>query len=296
MHKVTLFLATLLVAVFADLAVTAQEGSFNWMREYVRLRVDAMNMKVLGSRVPKPDGQVYTPRIVGGTIAGADDNPFQVALLNKAVADNFQAQYCGGTLIKSDVVVTAAHCSDFAVAGQVQVLTGTRNLDGTGTRRDVLRIAVHPAWNSATYEMDVAVWTLSSDVQDLDFASIANIDGTVGESLLATGWGDTTPRGEYPIALRKVDVPLVSRTNCNDANSYGGAISENMLCAGFDEGGKDACQGDSGGPLTRGPNNTVLTGITSWGVGCGRPNLFGVYTRVSNESVRSFIVQASELD
>ena len=54
-----------------------------------------------------------------------------------------------------------------------------------------------------------------------------------------------------------------------------------MICAGLDPGGSDSCQGNSGGPLTRGPDNGILTGIVSWGIGCARPNLFGVYTRVS---------------
>ena len=72
-----------------------------------------------------------------------------------------QAQFCGGTLVKSNFVVTAAHCSDFFTADQVQVLTGTRRLDGTGERRDVVRIAVHPEWNSTTLDNDVAVWELS---------------------------------------------------------------------------------------------------------------------------------------
>jgi secreted trypsin-like serine protease len=89
-------------------------------------------------------------------------------------------------------------------------------------------------------------------------------------------------------------VPLVSMANCNDANSYSGAITAVMVCAGPDKGGKDTCQGDSGGPLTGGANNTVLTGITSWGRGCARPNLFGVYTKVSNVGIRSFIEKNSQ--
>jgi secreted trypsin-like serine protease len=80
-----------------------------------------------------------------------------------------------------------------------------------------------------------------------------------------------------------VRLPLVSTTNCNDRDSYDGAITGNMLCAGFDSGGKDTCQGDSGGPLTLKLNGRfqVLMGITSFGIGCAHPDFFGVYTRVS---------------
>lgn len=296
LHGRTATLISLAATVALSGTGFAQERTFNWMREYVRLRVDAMDMTIVGSRAPKEEGRAYRQRVVGGTIAGPQDNPFQVALLQKRIVDDFEAQYCGGSLIAGNIVVTAAHCSDFVTTGQVQVLTEARNLDGTGTRRDVSAIAIHPDWNFVTFEKDVAVWTLASEVQGMQFASLASNDGSVGAQLLATGWGDTTGQGDFPIELRRVEVGLVSRENCNDSNSYDGAIASDMLCAGSEEGGEDTCDGDSGGPLTRGVNNAVLTGITSWGIGCALPNLFGVYARISNESVRSFILGAAGLD
>ncbi|MDR4484420.1 MAG: serine protease [Nitrospirales bacterium] len=216
------------------------------------------------------------------------DNPFQVALLNKSIASNNGAQFCGGSLVRSNFVVTAAHCSDFITADQVQVLTGTRNLDGTGERRDVVSIKVHPSWNPNTFDNDVAVWQLATNATGITLATLATEDGPVGSNVLVTGWGETQA-GPPPIQLQKVEVPLASKANCNDENSYNGAITDTMLCAGLDQGGKDACQGDSGGPLTRGPNNTVLTGIVSWGEGCALPDKFGVYARVSNPAIKGFI-------
>ncbi|XOF34280.1 MAG: serine protease [Candidatus Electrothrix sp. YB6] len=259
----------------------------NWMVEYVQSRVIERTLRDIPDGTAKAQlRSIITARIVGGTNAGTDDNPFQVALLDKAQADNYQAQFCGGTLVQPNFVVTAAHCSDFTTADQVQVLTGTRRLDGTGERRDVVRIAVHPEWSDITFDNDVAVWKLSTNATDIPLASLATADGAVGENLLATGWGTLSEGGVRPVDLQRVEVPLVDRTNCNDSDSYNGAVTENMLCAGLDGGGKDACQGDSGGPLTRG---NVLTGITSWGTGCAQPNLYGVYTRVSKENIRQFI-------
>ncbi len=269
------------------------EARGNWMHEYVQLRLAAQNLRyAIGPMTEYEMQQTITPKIVGGTVAGANDNPFQVGLLSKSVANNFDAQFCGGTLVKANVIVTAAHCSDFVTAGQVQVLTGTRNLDGTGTRRDVVSIAIHPNWNPNTFDYDVAVWTLSSSTSGIPFASLASADPAVGTNLLVTGWGALTEGGSFPIDLRKATVPLVSATNCNDRNSYRGAITARMICAGFDNGGVDSCQGDSGGPLTQG---SVLTGIVSWGNGCARRNKFGVYSRVSNASIRSFIVAQAGL-
>ena len=84
-------------------------------------------------------------------------------------------------------------------------------------------------------------------------------------------------------------MPLVDTGNCNDANSYNGDILAEHDLRRARPGRRDTCQGNSGGPLTRGPDNGTLTGIVSWGIGCARPNLFGVYTRVSNATIRNFI-------
>jgi secreted trypsin-like serine protease len=277
---------TALAALFATAPASAQQKSNNWMHDYVQMRVAEQNLRSSPDFTEADIDRLLTPRIVGGSLATASDNPFQVALLNKSVANNASAQFCGGTLYKANYVITAAHCSDFVTAGQVQVLTGTRRLDGTGVRRNVTRISIHPSWNPNTFNNDVAVWQLSSSATGIPLASLATADPATGTSLLATGWGALSEGGSAPIDLRKVSLPLASRTNCNDANSYNGQITSNMLCAGRDSGGIDTCQGDSGGPLTRG---SVLTGITSWGDGCARANKFGVYTRISQASIRNFI-------
>ncbi len=287
-------LAVGLFTVFVNPSfVMAQDAKTNWMAEYVRLRVLEKNLRSVSSVTSRNTDadlrSMIEPKIIGGTDAGPADNPFQVALMMRAEPDSAMAQFCGGTLVKPNFVVTAAHCSDFVTENQVQVLTGTRRLDGTGDRRDVMNINIHPEWNSNTFDNDVAVWELSTDATGIALASLATTDGAVNGNLLTTGWGLLTEGGNSPIDLQRVEVPLVDRTNCNDANSYSGKITETMICAGLDEGGRDACQGDSGGPLTRGNENSVLTGITSWGSGCARPNLYGVYTRVSMDGIKSFI-------
>lgn len=81
--------------------------------------------------------------------------------------------------------------------------------------------------------------------------------------------------GGASASLYKVDVPIVDRDTCNDA--YGGDITDGMVCAGLEAGGKDACQGDSGGPLTI---DGTLVGVVSWGNGCARPGYYGVYSNV----------------
>lgn len=288
---------TALVALVAAATVTpavAEDGTHNWMREYVRLRVKAMAERATGMSLS--DSQIDS-RIVGGKVAANSVHKFQVGLLTKNIADNFNAQFCGGTLIKNNFIVTAAHCSDSVTPRQVQVLTGTQDLDGTGVRRNVVAIHIHPNWDPNTFDNDVAVWELATSTSGIPFASLATADPATGTKLRVTGWGALTEGGSFPTNLRMVDVPLVSRKNCNDANSYSGDITNTMICAGLDAGGKDSCQGDSGGPLTGDLGNgyKVLTGIVSWGTGCARPDLPGVYTRVTSPTIRDFIVSKAGL-
>uniref|UniRef100_A0A3Q1EUP0 trypsin n=1 Tax=Acanthochromis polyacanthus TaxID=80966 RepID=A0A3Q1EUP0_9TELE len=92
-----------------------------------------------------------------------------------------------------------------------------------------------------------------------------------------------------PQRLQEVNVPIVTNSDCS--NSYGG-ITDNMICAGLTEGGKDSCQGDSGGPLvSKNDSIWVLAGVVSFGNGCAEPNFPGVYARVSQYQswINSFI-------
>jgi len=83
-----------------------------------------------------------------------------------------------------------------------------------------------------------------------------------------------------------VNVPIVSREECNeDYKTYGG-ITENMICAAAPDGGRDACQGDSGGPLVV---DGKLAGVVSWGIGCARPLFPGVYSNIA--ILKSFVTQ-----
>ena len=81
--------------------------------------------------------------------------------------------------------------------------------------------------------------------------------------------------------LQYVRVPAITNSACN--SSYGGSITDSMLCAGYPGvGGKDACQGDSGGPFVCNNNgNAVIAGVVSWGYGCADANYPGVYSRVT---------------
>ena len=232
------------------------------------------------------------PTVIGGQLAGPGEWPWQVALIN-AGGNPYQAQYCGGSLIDVDWVVTAAHCVVGRTPGSIQVLAGIHNLGNPEAgyqRLDVAQIYVHPQYNqAATYDKDVALLRLA-DTAELGptpggqmVATIplvsAGAGSLAGEQAVVSGWG--YDGGGYPTRLMEASVPVVTNADCNDANSYNGDITPAMLCAGYAGGGIDTCAGDSGGPLVVNGPNWKLAGITSWGQGCALPNFYGVYTRVS---------------
>ncbi|XP_023379214.1 plasminogen [Pteropus vampyrus] len=96
-----------------------------------------------------------------------------------------------------------------------------------------------------------------------------------------TGWGET--QGTFGAGvLKEAQLPVIENKVCNRNDILKGRVKSTELCAGHLSGGTDSCQGDSGGPLVCFEKDKyILQGVTSWGLGCARPNKPGVYVRVS---------------
>ncbi|KAJ7377583.1 Transmembrane protease serine 6 [Desmophyllum pertusum] len=118
-----------------------------------------------------------------------------------------------------------------------------------------------------------------------------------GTECYVTGWGRLASNGPHPTILLEAQVPLISRELCNIPEIYDGIIHERALCAGPAEGGVGPCQFDSGGPLACQERGLwYLTGVVSWGIGCGEPNKFGVYSDMSvlSDWVKNMIATGGE--
>jgi len=207
-------------------------------------------------------------KIVGGVEATKGEYPFIVSLQS-----SYGSHVCGGSLIKKNWVLTAAHCVGYFKT--VVVGLHTQGVT-TGTEKfNAVEVIKNPGWNSSIMDNDWALVKLSGDSK---FAPVvlntAEISGSV--NFVTAGWGTTSESGSLAKNLMKVTVPFVTQETCEAA--YPGSLTDAMICAGYPEGGKDSCQGDSGGPLLIG---SKLAGVVSWGEGCARPNKYGVYSKVS---------------
>ncbi|XP_068234049.1 serine proteinase stubble-like [Palaemon carinicauda] len=234
-------------------------------------------------------GRPFLGKIVGGIASPINHFPWLVGVSDFG-GDN--RPFCGGTIVNNEWIVTAAHCVKGMSPGQLEVLLNMwiwNSIDATRIiKRSVDRVIIHPQYSSITYNNDIALLHLAVKVSFTNFNGIKPIclppstADFAGQNAVTTGWGVTSYGGTQPARAREVIVPIRSATECG--NSYPGQITQNMICAGFPEGGKDSCQGDSGGPLTvpNGSGKHYFAGVVSWGQGCAWPGKYGVYTDVPN--------------
>ena len=217
-------------------------------------------------------------KIINGEKASSGEWPWMAGLVDGP--DNYLNLFCGGVLIASKWLLTAAHC---VTDPPFEILLGVTNLSDKGTRIGVSRIYIHPEYfnSNGMAVPDLALIELESEAAFEPIELYQGPDSLEGVMGTIIGWGSLRPNGtQFPIDLMQADVPIVSHDECNDA--YDGIITEYELCAGYSEGGVDSCSGDSGGPIMIFQNNTwKLAGITAWGEGCARPGYYGVYTRIS---------------
>merc|ERR1711973_444438 len=242
-------------------------------------------------------------RIVGGQITEVNEYPWQVGLVSRG--SNFV--WCGGALISDQWILTAAHCVENA---NFQVLLGEHDYmdssEADSIRSGISAAINHPSYDASTTDYDFSLVKLSEPVDFSQHPHIRPICLPADDSetyadfdAIVTGWGTTSSGGSTSAKLREVVVQVLSNEQCRKTEYASSEITDQMLCAGVDKGGKDACQGDSGGPLitssggdgTTPGQNYEHIGVVSWGIGCARPTYPGVYARVTNQLswIQSFL-------
>ncbi|XP_069342515.1 brain-specific serine protease 4 [Eulemur rufifrons] len=231
-------------------------------------------------------------RVVGGQDSTDAEWPWVVSIQKNGT------HHCAGSLLSSRWVATAAHCfkGNLDKPSLFSVLLGAWQLERPGPRSQKVGIAwvlPHPvySWKEGA-RADIALVRLEHPIQFSErILPICLPDSSVhlpaDTDCWIVGWGsvqDGVPL-PHPQTLQKLKVPIIDWETCSRLYWRGagqGAITEDMLCAGYLEGQRDACLGDSGGPLMCQVDGAwMLAGVISWGEGCAERNRPGVYTSVS---------------
>ncbi|MCU1685217.1 MAG: hypothetical protein JWQ81_5956 [Amycolatopsis sp.] len=235
--------------------------------------------------------------IVGGSPA-TTTAPYMVSVVSTGWFGDSHA--CGGFLVGTRSVVTAAHCVDGKTAAELKVKYGGVDRTQLAVTNAVSRIDQDTNFNAETMAADVAVLRLidpivtSSTVGTIELAAAAP---NAGDPVTVTGWGKTAlDDTALPTVLQTVQVPVTTTSACQSADgglnlslggNEGGLLdgldpvldTGRMFCAGPAEGGQGFCTGDSGGPAV-GADGTVY-GIVSWSRGCAQAGSPGVYTSIA---------------
>lgn len=156
--------------------------------------------------------------------------------------------------------------------------------EGTEQNRKIRQIFIHPEYNPATYDNDIALLrldrplTLTNKVKSVCLPP-ADMKVQDGKACSIAGWGTNRYLSRRPSGpLEHILPKIISKDSCNRA--YDGKVTNNMICAGGN--GLDSCQGDGGSPLSCSDDSGkyYVVGLSSWGNGCAFPGKHGVYTDV----------------
>ncbi|XP_039384126.1 serine protease 55 [Mauremys reevesii] len=222
-------------------------------------------------------------KTVGGRGAVSSEFPWQVSIQTK------EKHFCSGSIISSWWILSAAHCFTNELPPDLYVAFGAVDLESHQVEKKKLdRLILHEHFDSANMDNNIALILLDSPIefseQKMPICLPFIHDLQTWKGCWVAGWEAKVAGDKMKLTkrLKKMEMKLISKKQCSE---WLPELTENMLCAGSAEGGKDACQGDGGGPLVCTYGDVMkwfALGIVSWGEGCREKQHPGMYTFIFN--------------
>lgn len=230
-----------------------------------------------------------TPRIVGGNVAAENAYPFMARIYFFNASQNSFAPGCGGSIISERWILSAAHCfvnntGATTPADDLRIVIGLNDLSNVPDNNifRISRVVVHPNYQGNSNDIALLEMSSPTNIPPIQIPSRSSNIPLNNEVVTVAGWGAISEGGQQSSELKEVDLATVSNAEC--LPFYPRAFDGNvMVCArGNINGGEDSCQGDSGGPLFQERRGILVqTGIVSFGEGCARQRIPGVYARTT---------------
>uniref|UniRef100_A0A182MED8 Peptidase S1 domain-containing protein n=1 Tax=Anopheles culicifacies TaxID=139723 RepID=A0A182MED8_9DIPT len=157
---------------------------------------------------------------------------------------------------------------------------------------DIEEVIRHPSYLlTTTPHNDIALALLQESViysEHIRPLCLPNAqDVFYGQRCIATGWGVDVRTRKSPPVMKRMELEIISRMECQALYQFGGAggnfrLHRSVVCANAVQ-DQASCMYDGGSPLAcqKADGSYVLAGITSWGVECGQLDLPGVYVDVT---------------
>uniref|UniRef100_A0A1A7XNI6 Plasminogen activator n=1 Tax=Iconisemion striatum TaxID=60296 RepID=A0A1A7XNI6_9TELE len=236
-------------------------------------------------------------RMFGGRNSDITEQPWQAAISFYNARHRQHFHRCGGILIDSCWVLSAAHCFEITDKPEnFEVILGRTFWKQSSSSEQIFSVEnywIHEKFDNETFDNDIVILKLKSDIGICAVNSPEVLPACLPERGLMlpdwteceiSGYGkDTEFSAEFSERVKRGHVRLWPRERCVPEVLSGRTVTSNMLCAGDTRGLDDACKGDSGGPLVcRHKDRMTLMGVISWGDGCGNKDKPGVYTKVTH--------------
>ncbi|KAJ6643592.1 Transmembrane protease serine 3 [Pseudolycoriella hygida] len=233
------------------------------------------------------------PSMVGGSVSLEGQAPSVVSIRVPRQAPNAPETFCQGTIINLNHILTSCQCvhnetNNLINPAWFRIIAGDLNIVVPSYRRfstTASHIYTHPGYTISPRTNDIAVMRTTTSFpaghNTIDWAPRNTHVLRNGLPCVFFGWGAATVTGVLNPVQQSIPAPILERNDCNAANVHRGLVIDNMICAGSLAATPNVCTGNLGGGLFCPARNTFeLTGILSFGLGCGTANIPGVYTQV----------------